>query len=319
MTDMRVAIVGAGGVGGFFGAQLYAGGVDARFLARGSHYAAIKQNGLTVISGGAPIVVPGDRFFDTPSGVGTSDVILFCVKSYDTEQTALSLGPMLHDHSVVVSLQNGVENEEIIAHSLTKGSVFGGVAYIYATVTQPGTVTEWGGPKKIVFGPLREKEQMYAQGMKIFKMLVDGGVDTEYSANVGAALWSKFIFITAVGGITALTRLTLGEILAVPETARLLHAAMEESLAVARGAGAEIPPNFIEDAFARLAKYDNKSRSSLYIDLANERRLELDALSGAVVRFGTQYGVATPIHTLIYAALIPYHRAAVSRWTQGNS
>ncbi len=319
MSGLRFAVIGTGGVGGFFGAQLYKGGADVRFLARGTHLEAIKKNGLSVLTGGASIVVPAGSFFDVPESIGTADVILFCVKSYDTESAARGLATMVHDRTVIISLQNGVENEAVIGAILPEATVFGGVAYVYATITQPGTITEWGGPKKIVFGPLRSEERLRGLGAEILRTMTGSGVDTEYTDDIAGALWSKFIFITAVGGITALTRLTLGQILEAPESHQLLRSAMEESLAVATAAGIATPPNFLDASFARLAKYDNNSRSSLYVDLAGERRLEIDALSGTVVRFGRRYGVPTPIHSMIYAALIPHHRMAMRRLTAGKS
>lgn len=318
MSGLRFAIIGAGGVGGFFGAQLHKGGVDVRFLARGKHYEAIKRNGLTVLTGGTTIRVPATSVTDSPSRIGTADVVLFCVKSYDTESAAREIAPALHDRTVIISLQNGVQNEEVIQKVLPTGMVFGGVAYIYATITEPGTITEWGGPKKIVFGPLRKDVQQRDIGMNILQAMTGSGIDAEYTDDIQVALWSKFIFITAVGGITALTRLTLGQILNAPETHDLLRSAMLESLAVATAAGITVPPTFVDDSFARLAKFDNNSRSSLYVDLAGGRRMEIDALSGTIVRFGQRYGVPTPIHSLVYAALVPHHRLAMEHAAQKN-
>lgn len=313
MDELRFVVVGAGGVGGFFGAQLHHGGASVKFLARGAHLAASRTNGLSVNTGGTTISVPGDRFFETPSAIGPADVILFCVKSYDTETSARALGPMLHDTTIVISLQNGVDNEEKLSQTLLHGIVFGGVAYVYATITAPGVITEWGGPKKIVFGPLRKDPQLRERGTAILKTVTDCGVDAEFTEDINVALWSKFIFITAVGGITALTRLTLGQILESPETRLLLRSAMEETLAVATAVGVAIPAGLIDDSFARLAKFDNSSRSSLYVDLASERRLEIESLSGTVMRLGQRHGVPTPIHAMIYAALIPHHRLALRR------
>ncbi len=319
MSGLRFVIIGAGGVGGFFGAQLHKGGVDVRFLVRGKHFEVIKTNGLSVLTGGTSIVVPAERFFDSPSSIGAADVVLFCVKSYDTESAARNLAPMVHDRTVIISLQNGVENEDVIGRILPKATVFGGVAYVYATITQPGMITEWGGPKKIVFGPLQKGEPLRVLGQEILRTMAGSGFEAEYTDTIATALWSKFIFITAVGGITALTRLTLGQILEAPESHQLLRAAMEESLAVATAVGIATPPGFIAESFAKLAKYDNNSRSSLYVDLANERRLEIDALSGTIMHLGERYGVPTPIHSIIYASLIPHHRMALRRLTAGKS
>ncbi len=313
MADLRFAVVGAGGVGGFFGAQLYHGGASVKFLARGAHLEAVKANGLTVLSRGTVINVPGDCFFDSPSGIGPVDVVFFCVKSYDTEESARAIAPLVHDGTIIISLQNGVDNEEVIARAIQRGTVFGGLAYIFATITAPGEITEWGGPKKIVFGPLHKQPHLVQKGEAILETVTSCGVDAELAEDVTAAIWSKFTLIAAVGGLTALTRLTLGQILENPESHTLLRSAMEETFAVAKAIGVGVPSSLIDDTFARLAMFENNSRSSLYVDLVNERRLEIDALSGTVMRLGKQHQVSTPIHSMIYAALIPYHRMALRR------
>jgi 2-dehydropantoate 2-reductase len=313
VADLRFAVVGAGGVGGFFGAQLHKGGASVRFLARGAHLEAMQAHGLRVHSRGTVIDVPGNCFFDSPTGIGPVDVVLFCVKSYDTEVTARAIKPMVHDSTIIISLQNGVDNEEIIARAIQLGAVFGGLAYIFATISAPGEITEWGGPKKIVFGPLRNDAQLIQKAAAILQSITQCGVDAELAEDIAAAIWSKFTLISAVGGLTALTRLTLGQILENPESHALLLSAMEETFAVAKAIGVGVAPTLIDDTFARLAKFENNSRSSLYVDLVNERRIEIDALSGTVMRLGQQHGVLTPIHSLIYAALIPHHRMALRR------
>ncbi|HEX9006454.1 MAG TPA: 2-dehydropantoate 2-reductase [Bacteroidota bacterium] len=310
-SDSTFTVVGTGGVGGFFGALLHQGGLRVRFLARGKHLEALREHGLRVESGGRMFVVPPANIARSPEEAGKADVVLFCVKSYDTVTAARSLGPLLHDGTIIISLQNGVENEDIIARSIPRGTVFGGVAYVYATITEPGVVTEHGGPKKIVFGPRTASPGLLERGGEILRAVQGAGVDAECTPNIAEALWKKFLFITAVGGMTALTRLTLGEILASPETRAVLHSAMRETLAVANACGVPLGAGYIDEVFERLKKYDNSSRSSLYHDLANNRRLEIDALSGAVVRLGRRHGVPTPVHEVIVGALLPYHRRAL--------
>ncbi len=311
-TNLTIAVVGTGGVGGYFGALLHQGGVRVRFLARGPHLEAMRERGLRVLSGGRMFVVPPGMIAGSPEEAGKADVVLFCVKSYDTETAARSLAPLLHNGTVVISLQNGVENEEVIARSIPRGTVFGGVAYVYATITEPGVVTEWGGPRKIVFGPLTPAPALLERAQTILHTLQGAGIDAECPADIAEALWKKFLFITAVGGMTALTRLTLGEILASPETRAVLRAAMQETLAVGVACGVALSPGYVDEVFERLKKYDNASRSSLYHDLASNRRLEIDALSGAVVRLGRRHGIAIPVHEVIAGALLPYHRRALS-------
>jgi 2-dehydropantoate 2-reductase len=310
--DPGFVVVGAGGVGGFFGAMLHRGGARVRFLARSAHLNALMERGLRVESGERSILVPPSCIASSAEEAGPADVVLFCVKSYDTLAAAAGLAPLLHEGTIVISLQNGMENERAIAQVIPRGTVFGGVAYVYATISAPGVVTEPGGPKKLVFGPLRPDPAQLERGQAILGALHRAGVDAECSEDITNVLWKKFVFITAVGGVTALSRLTLGEILACPETRALLRAAMDETAAVAEASGAAIPPGHVAETFERLKSFDNASRSSLYQDLARHRRLEIDALSGAVVRMGRERGIPTPVHEVIAAALMPHHRRAES-------
>lgn len=313
MSALKFGIVGTGGVGGLFGAHLFSGNADVRFVARGKHLEAMRTHGMIVRTPQGVWRVPADRVHASPREAGPVDVVLVCVKSYDTEETAQALGPMVHDNTIVISLQNGVDNEERIRPILPRGSVLGGVAYVYATITAPGEITDWGGPRKIVFGTLAPHAVLAARGKEICETMTGAGVDAEFTEDCATALWKKFIFITAVGGMTALTRLTLGEILAVEESRELLRAAMAETAAVSRAERVTVEKDFLDDTFEKLKLYDNNLRSSLYNDLVNGNRLEIEALSGTVVRIGRERGVPTPVHSMIYAALLPYHRAALRR------
>ena len=305
---MKFAVIGAGGVGGYFGARLVASGEDVMFLARGAHREAMRTQGLRVVSTEGTVTVPPSRCAGTPADIGPVDVVLFCVKSYDTESTAAQLGPLLHPGTVIISLQNGVDNEAQILARIPAGAVFGGVAYIYATITRPGEITENGGPKKIIFGPFKGAPESHRQrAAAILEAFRAAGISAEIAADITAALWKKFIFITGAAGITALTRLTLGEILAVDASRVLLLDAMTETSAVAQARGIRIEEGYLHGVFATLRRFDNNTRSSLYYDLSHGKPMEIDALSGTVVRYGAALGIPTPVHTTIYAALLPYH------------
>lgn len=303
---MKIAVIGTGGVGGFFGAKLHASGQDVRFIARGRHLEAMERSGLTIHAPDGDLHVPADRFTGDPSSMGTADVVLFCVKTYDTATAARALPPMLSKETLVVPLQNGVESEQTLQRLLPEAVVCSGVAYVYSTITAPGVITESGRPRKIQFGRLTGGTAG-GRAAALVEALLRGNVDAEYLTDVRPALWMKFIFIAAVGGMTAVTRLTLGEILAVPRTSALLEAAMRETDAVAQTLGVPLPADYVESTFERLRKYDNNTRSSLHYDLTHDKPLEIEALSGAVARYGAQLGVATPVHEFFYAALLPYH------------
>lgn len=307
---MKYAVIGAGGVGGYFGARLAEAGEDVMFLARGAHREAMRASGLRVVSTEGTITIPPSRCADSPAAVGPVDVVLFCVKSYDTDATAALLAPLLRPDTVIISLQNGVDNEERILARIPAGVVFGGVAYIYSTITRPGEITETGGPKKIIFGPFAGAPESHRRhAAAILESCRAAGISAEIATDVTTALWKKFIFITGAAGITALTRLTLGEILAVEASRTLLLDAMTETTAVAQARGIPIEEGYLHGVFATLRRFDNNTRSSLYHDLAHGKPMEIDALSGTVARFGAALGIPTPIHRTIYAALLPYHLA----------
>ena len=304
---MRFAVIGTGGVGGYFGAMLSRHGEEVWFVARGPHLAAMQSKGLRVISTEGEFHIPAGRMTDRLTEIGPVDVILFCVKSYDTGSAAQQLSPLLNDGAIVISLQNGVDNEAQIQRTISSGTVYGGVAYIYSTITAPGLVTETGGPKKIVFGPLAQLQTEMPRARNILDVLCSAGINATLTEDVAAALWKKFVFISAVGGLTALTRLTLGEILATDASRTLLADAMWEATAVARALNITIEERYIDTVFETLKKFDNNSRSSLYYDLTHNKPMEIEALSGALVRYGEKLRVPTPIHKTIYAGLLPHH------------
>lgn len=305
---MRFAVIGAGGVGGFFGAMLSSAGEDVTFTARGPHLEAMKREGLRVISPRGTMQVPPGRCVGSPAEIGPVDTVLFCVKSYDTERTAPALAPLLGPATVIVSLQNGIDNEEKLGRSLPGPAIFGGVAYIYSTITRPGEVTVAGGPARIVFGPFHGAPPEHTgRAAELRDICAHAGIAAEASDDIIAALWKKFIFITGAGGITALTRLTLGEILAVDESRELLADAMRETESIARARGVHIEERYLDGVFDTLARFDNNTRSSLYYDLVHGKPLEIEALSGTVVRHGAALGIPTPVNRAVYAALLPYH------------
>lgn len=303
---MKIVIMGSGGVGGLFGSMLARSGDDVWFVARGNHLAAMRRNGLRVNMSGESSVVPPGKMTDNLRDIGAADVVLFCVKSYDTEEAASRLDPVLTDQSIVVSLQNGVDNETMLQKTISRGTVYGGVAYVYCTITEPGVLTEPGGPRKIVFGPLSPSgDRNSAQA--ILDTFLRAGITAELSNDIAIPLWKKFTFISAVGGLTALTRLTLGELLEVDATRSMLSDAMRETDSVARNKGITLEHDHIDTVFESLRKYDNNTRSSLYHDLIHGKPMEVEALSGTVFRYGLATGIPTPIHRTIYASLLPYH------------
>jgi len=305
---MRMAVIGSGGVGGYFGAMLHAAGEEVVFTARGEHMRAMQKEGLRVATPEGTLLVPPGSCTGPDGDLRDPEAVLFCVKSYDTAQAAAALFSRLREGTAVVSLQNGVENEELIQRALPHCAVLGGVSYIYSTITRPGEITVGAGPRRIVFAPRGDgAARIRTQAERLLEVCRGARINAEIPADITAELWKKFIFITGAGGLTALTRLTLAEILAVDATRGLLADVMRETLAVARARGVAVPDDFMEGVFATLGRFDNATRSSLYYDLVNGKPMELEALPGTVMRLGARLGVPTPVNRVIYAALLPYH------------
>ena len=301
---MRIAVVGVGGTGGYFGGLLARAGQDVTFIARGVNLEALRARGLTVESRLAGTFTLPVRATDSPSDIGPVDLVLFCVKAYDTDTAAESIRPLIHPDTMLLSLPNGIDNEERISRAVGHTSSIGAAAYIVSTVKAPGVVTQTAGPGKIVFGELGGGTSQRTQ--RLYEVLQGAGITAEVHLDVRVAMWQKFLFICAFSGVTAVTRLPIGTILANPVTHALFRGTLEEVEAVARAGGIELPADCVEQAMTQAAAVEPWASSSLYHDLAGGRRLELESLNGELVRRGGEHGIETPLNFAIYAALRPY-------------
>jgi 2-dehydropantoate 2-reductase len=300
---VKVAVYGTGGVGGYFGGRMALAGADVHLLARGAHLQALQTHGLKVAStkGDFHIVLPAS---DDPSEVGDCDYVLFCVKSFDTASAAARLGPLVGRETGVISLQNGVDNEEEIARHVGPGHVMGGAAYIFSIIAGPGEIAHIGGPARIVFGEMDGSRSDRAQ--RLFDLCMTGDIDAEVTDDILRVLWDKFAFICAQAGMTAAVRLPIGSVRTVEESWTAFKRIVEEVRLVAAAEGIALPAD-LADRHARFAEgLEPSSFSSLHEDLVNGRRMELEALHGAVVRRGRQQGIAVPVSEAIYAILRPW-------------
>jgi 2-dehydropantoate 2-reductase len=297
--------MGTGGVGGFFGARLASVGEDVRFIARGSHLDAMKASGLTVTTTGETFTIPPEKITGDPASIGTADVVLFCVKAYDTIPAARLIAPLLRPDSLVISLQNGVDNVAKIRQHIPHGKAYGGVAYISSRIAAPGEIAETGGFQRIVFGP--SGEPMAQRARDLHASFLRAGVKCDLEENVDKELWKKYIFIASMGALAALTRLTHGEIISNPQTLSLMFDAMCEVQAVAWKLGITVEALNREKVVEGLKRFDPDTRSSMYFDLVAGKPMEIEAFNGTVVRFGEQLGIPTPIHRVLYASLLPHH------------
>ncbi|HEX2774228.1 MAG TPA: 2-dehydropantoate 2-reductase [Micromonosporaceae bacterium] len=300
---MKIAVVGAGGVGGYFGGRLAQADHDVHLMARGPHLATIQREGLRVrsVKGGFTADV---RATDHPAEIGPCDVVLFCVKSYDTDEAAARLGPLLTEETAVVSLQNGVDNEEKIATVIGPGRVVGGAAFIFSSIVEPGVIAHTGGPASILFGELDGNRT--ARVEKLLAACREAGIDADIPTDIRAVLWTKFAFICATAGMTAAVRLPLGDIRDCTESWAMFQRLFTEVVALARAEGVPIGDDVVARQLEFAASLPPDSYSSLHHDLVTSRRMELDALHGTVIRRAARAGVPVPASDAIYAILRPW-------------
>jgi 2-dehydropantoate 2-reductase len=297
---MRVAILGAGAIGGYYGALLAKADEDVVFVARGAHLQALKSQGLSVKTADAESTVPVTAVGHT-NAVGPVDLVLFCVKSYDTDAAAKSLGPLMTPQTLVLTLQNGLDNVEAIASVVGWEAVLVGSVYVALQPIAPGVILHSGGEGKIVFGELAGGPTKRTR--RIAEVFQRAGIVHEVSTDMPRILWEKFLFITGVGGITALARSGIGPLLASAEGRRLLTVSCAEVDAVARAEGIHLGSDAVERILTQAANLAPQWQSSMARDLELGRRLEVEALSGAVVRRGRKYDIPTPVHQAIWASL----------------
>ncbi len=300
---MRVAVYGAGGVGGYFGGRLAEGGADVHFIARSAHLRALREHGLRVrsVKGDFEVQAPAT---DDPAEIGACDFVLFCVKSFDTEAAAARLGPLVGEGTAVVSLQNGVENEERLARAVGQDHVMGGAAFIFAEIAEPGVIAHTGGPASITFGELDGHASQRAD--RLLACCEQAGIEAELSASIKTVLWAKLAFICAQAGLTAAVRLPIGEIRAAPAAWSAFGRLVDEVCAVAEADGNPVPQAARERALTLAQAAEPGSFSSLHDDLVAGRRMELEALHGFVVRRAAQHHLAVPASETVYATLQPW-------------
>lgn len=298
---MRIAVVGAGGVGGFLGARLRAADQDVAVLARGAHLAAIRKDGLRLQSPLGDLTAQPTTASDDPAAIGPVDVVLFAVKLYDVAEAAAAITPLLGPQTAVITLQNGIDAPASVAAAVGPGHVLGGVAQIAAVVAEPGLIRHGGPFARFAFGELdgRRTERV----ARLAQAFQAAGIDHEVPADIQRAIWTKMVFLSSFSGMTALVRLPIGPIREDPEARSMLARAIEEAVAVAVAEGIGFDASEPARLLETIDGLPTTMRSSLLEDLERGRRLELPWLSGAIVRLGREHGVPTPTHETIQTAL----------------
>lgn len=301
---MRIAVVGAGGVGGGFGAALAKAGADVTFIARGAHLAAMTSAGLKIQGGRGETHVVPTQATDDPNSIGAVDVVLFCVKLWDVESAGEAIKPLVGPNTAVIPLQNGIDAAERLLPILGPKAVMGGVAQISASITAPGVITQVGTFMRMIFGELDGK--ITKRGEDFLALCQKAGFDATLSDQIVTELWMKFVLLASNAGITASTRQPIGTLRDDPDIRPVILAAFQEVIDVGRAKGVPLPA----DALGRIVEFIGHAppamKASMALDLDRGNRLELPWLSGKVVELGRQLGVPTPTHGTMYAMLKPY-------------
>jgi 2-dehydropantoate 2-reductase len=299
---MKIAMMGSGGVGGFFGGRLAKAGYDVTFIARGRHLAAMRENGLTIENAAqGNIHIPKVSATDDPAKVGPVDLVILSVKLWDTEDAARSIKPMVGPDTGVISLQNGVIKDDILRTILDEKNIMGGVGYVASHISRPGVIDQVGTMQRIIVGEYDGRESERAKFLH--KALLDAGVTAELSRDIRRAIWDKYVFLVGLSGTTTTMRTTLGPIRSNPRTRAFLLDVMREVVAVGRALGVSLDADFADQRMQFADTLPVDMTSSMHHDLERGNRLEVEWLSGGVVKLGQKAGVATPCNRAIWDVL----------------
>ena len=316
MARLSIAVFGTGASGGYFGGRLAEAGEDVRFIARGAHLAAMRERGLTVASVAGDFRLDPVRVSGDAAEVGPVDVVLLGVKAWQVPEAAESMRPLLGERTFVVPLQNGIEAPDQLAAALGAERVLGGLCSILASLEGPGRIRHMGVTPYVAFGELDGSLSARAGALRD-AFARARGVTVEVPADIRAAMWNKFLFITALSGVGAVTRAPVGVIRSLPESRGLLRQALEEIYAVAVRAGIALAADTVERTLAFIDGMPPDGTASMQRDVLAGRPSELEAQVGAVVRLGERLGVEVPVHRTTYAALVPQERRASGKVAWG--
>jgi 2-dehydropantoate 2-reductase len=293
---MRIAIMGSGGLGGYFGARLVQGGADVHFVARGKHLAAMKQDGLR-IDGPEPIHVAKVNATDDPREIGVADVVMLCVKLWDTEQAIEQIRPMVGPDTAIVSFQNGVLKDQYLRAAFDARQLMGGVGYVATTIGAPGVISQTGPMQRLLFGEFDGSRSK--RGEALLAACKAGGINAELSDDILREIWQKFVFLVALSGATTTIRKSLGPIRSNPQTRAFFLDVMREVVAVGRAHGVSLPEDYADVRMKFADELPADMTASMHHDLQRGNRLEVRWLSGGVVELGRAKGVATPLNRAI--------------------
>jgi 2-dehydropantoate 2-reductase len=307
---MRVAIVGTGGVGGYFGAKLALGGNDVTFIARGEHLNAMKKNGLRIKGISGDFKVDQAKATDRIEEAGIADLIILGVKAWQVKEAARSLKPVLSKDTIIIPLQNGVLAAGELLEEIDSIHVIGGLCRIMSKIESPGVINHFGIDPFIVFGELNNEKT--ERVLKIKEIFDRSGIASKIADDINADLWKKFIAICA-GGLLAVARSTYGEVMELKETRFMMHELLTEIYNLSQKAGININPDYVERTITVIEGFPYDSTSSMTRDIWEGKPSEIEYQNGAVVRLGKKYGIDTPVNRFIYSCILPLELKARAR------
>lgn len=300
---MRIAIYGTGGAGGYFGSRLAQSGADITFIARGDHLRAIREHGLRVESDKGATVITSAQATDDPREVGAVDVVIVGVKTWQVNDAAHAILPMIGSETFVVPLQNGVEASSQLGQVVGLHHVLGGLCGTFSWVIAPGCIRSIGETNFIKFGELNNQPSQRSSRLR--EAFESAGVKVAIPPDIQVALWEKLLMVVGHGGLGAVTRAPVGVLRSLPQTRAMIVSCMREIFAVARALKVSLSDDTVERTMSFVDSFVPDATTSLHRDIAAGKPSELEAWNGAVVRLGKEAGVATPLNEFIYGALIP--------------
>ncbi|SFS64258.1 ketopantoate reductase family protein [Lutibacter maritimus] len=305
---MNIVIYGTGGVGGYFGARLAQAGNNVTFIARGKHLATIQKNGLKLISPKGDCLIYPANVTDSIAQINNIDLVLVCVKTWQLKDVAKKINKNINEKTVVISLLNGVENQDILISEINKKHIIGGLCKVISKVKDFGVIHHISYEPTIIFGELNHEKSQRA--IKIEQVLKNAGINTILSDDIQKEIWTKFLYITTVSAIGALTRTYVDEMVALPEIKKIMYKTAEEILAIANAKDININKETIETQFKIIENQPPKTTSSLQRDIMDGKPSELESQNGTIVRLGKELGIPTPTNDFIYFCLLPQEKKA---------
>jgi len=301
---MKIAIIGSGGVGGYFGARLAASGQDVTFVARGAHLEAMQKKGLKVLSALGDLRLAEVKATGDTTIIGPVDVVMIAVKLWATEEAAAAAKPIIGPNTVAVSFQNGVVAVDTLLPILGQEHVMGGVANIAALIEEPGVIRHNGTMANLFFGELDGKPSPRSQALQVACKIAN--IQSELVTDITKTIWEKFVRLVTLSALTSLTRMPIGPIRADADTRALMQQVMEEAVAIGKAKGVKFDEGLVAEQMSKVDHYPATMVASMCGDLRRGNRLELPWLSGMIAKFGQELGMPTPANQFVYAALKLY-------------